>query len=211
MALLALAALLGVQAEDTACLLQSHKAQALRTVTCPHGFETYAFSTWPQKLYSKGEGPPEGGISITNYVETSDCLQPAIFNSENGDDTNGNLLDCKCNALVMAGLGSTDESVDVCPQEEEEDAYPSITLTFDNPQTILEVEFFDVGAESAEFSYWTTSGQTKTALANGVEGESAPLDLSGLTDPAPIDIKRIMLLRRSGHSFFLCCLLRSNV
>ena len=44
MALLALAALLGVQAEDTVCLLQSHKAQALRTVTCPHGFETYDFS-----------------------------------------------------------------------------------------------------------------------------------------------------------------------
>ena len=92
-ALLAIAALLGVQAEDTACLLQSHKAQALRTVTCPHGFETYDFSTWPAKLYNIGMGPPEGGISITNFEATSNCEKPGIFNSQNGDSSDGDILE----------------------------------------------------------------------------------------------------------------------
>ena len=114
MALVALAALLGVQAEDPACLLQSQKRQALREVTCSHESETYDFSTWEGKLYSAGMGPPEGGIRISSFQPTSDCLQPAIFTKENGDDTVGNLLDCNCNALVMAGSGSTDSNIDDC-------------------------------------------------------------------------------------------------
>ena len=194
MALVALAALLGVQAEDPACLLQSQKRQALREVTCSHESETYDFSTWEGKLYSAGMGPPEGGIRISSFQPTSDCLQPAIFTTENGDDTVGNLLDCNCNALVMAGSGSTDESVDVCAQEEAENEYPTITLLFDSPQTILEVQFFDIGQGGADITYSTTSGSSKTVLANGEEGEAAIVELAGLEDPAPVDIKQIRLL-----------------
>ena len=54
---LGLAALLGVQAEDTSCLLQSHKAQSLRTTECSQGVETYDFSEWDAKLYTVNEGP----------------------------------------------------------------------------------------------------------------------------------------------------------
>ena len=72
--------------------------------------------------------------------------------------------------------------------------YPTIDLTFEFPQTILEVEFFDVGVGGADITYSTTNGQTKTAVANGEEGEAAIVDLSRLTDPAPVNIKQIRLL-----------------
>ena len=195
MALLALAALLGVHAEDTACLLQSHKAQAERTVTCSHGYETYDFSTWTAKLYSLDEGPPEGGISITNFRERN-CKQPGILNSQNAGDADDDILQCNCNALVMAGTDSTDGSIDDCSPDPDDNA-PWIDLTFTDPQTILAVEFFsiEVGTGTYNVKYWVTDGTSKTATATAQgAGQSSPLELSGLTNPAPIDIQRMRLL-----------------
>ena len=203
MALLALAALLGVQAEDTACLLQSHRAQ-VRTTTCPHGVETYDFSTWEAKLYSKDEGPPEGGILITSFEATSNCLKPGIFNSKNGDASDQDILDCNCNALVMAEDGSTDDKIDDCNPSG--DDVPWIDLTFKEPQTILSVEFFDIeNSEKANtgIQYWVTGGDTKTESLQDAKGGNvpSPLDLFGLTNPAPVNIEKIRLPSSRGDSF----------
>ena len=200
MALLALVALLGVQAEDPACLLQSHKAQAL-TTTCPHGFETYDFSTWPAKLYATDDGPPEGGIKISSFQATSNCLRPGIFNSTNGDDSDTDILACKCNALVMAEAGSTDNDIDDCKPGKNQ--FPWIDLTFDEPQTILAVQFFDIEETgNTKLTYTVTGGAEQTAtVTKGGDGEPSPLDLSGLTNPAPINIEKIRLLSSRGDSF----------
>ena len=202
MGLLALAALLGVQAEDTACLLQSQKAQALRTTECPNGYETYDFSTWEAKLYTTGEGPPEGGIEISSFeaTEASGCLQPGIL-----DDSDGDILDCNCKALVMAFVDNTDDTIAVCSPRR--DQFPWIELSFVEPQTILEVEFFDIRRirEGISITYWVTGGDSNSISLETAGGRFAPspLDLSGLTSPAPVDIERMRLLSsRGGSAFF---------
>ena len=195
MALLALAALLGVQAEDTACLLQSHKSQAIRETECSQGVETYDFSQWDAKLYTTDEGLQQTGILITNYRER-ECQQPAIFNSQVGPNSDSPVKACNCNALIMAADGSEEDDMDVCTSL---DQAPWIDLTFTEPQTILEVEFFNMvvsDTQAASVKYWVTDGSSKTARLNDPQGEgvASPLVLSGLTDPAPVDIEKIRLL-----------------
>ena len=201
MALLALAALLGVQAEDTACLLQSQKAQALRTTECPNGYETYDFSTWEAKLYTAGQGPLEGGIEISSFDAPSNsaCSQPGIL-----DDSDDDILGCNCKALVMASFTSTDDDIAVCRVLG--DTFPWIELSFVEPQTILEVEFFDIRRirEGISITYWVTGGDSKSISLETAGGRNAPtpLDLSGLTSPAPVDIERMRLLSSTGDSVF---------
>ena len=199
MGLLALAALLGVQAEDTACLLQSQKAQALRTTECPNGYETYDFSTWEGKLYTAGEGPPEGGIKISSYDATSGCLQPGIL-----DDTDGDELECACKALVMASTNSRDDAIQICFQS---NGLPWIELSFDEPQTIIEVEFLDIrklqDALDTGITYWVTGGESKSITFQSYAGpQLSPLVLSDLTSPAPVNIERMRLLSSRGDSVF---------
>ena len=86
--------------------------------------------------------------------------------------------------------------MDVCTSL---DQAPWIDLTFTEPQTILEVEFFNMvvsDTQAASVKYWVTDGSSKTARLNDPQGEgvASPLVLSGLTDPAPVDIEKIRLL-----------------
>ena len=104
----------------------------------------------------------------------------------------------------MAFVDSTDDDIEVCSPWG--DTFPWIELTFVEPQTILEVEFFDIRRirEGISITYWVTGGDSKSITLQNAGGNKAPspLVLSELTNPAPVDIERMRLLSSRGDSVF---------
>ena len=120
-------------------------------------------------------------------------------------DDDSDELRCNCKALVMAAKFSTDDAIEICRPRR--DQFPWIELSFVEPQTILEVEFFDIEEieEAITITYWVTGGDSKSISLETAGGRNvpSPLDLSGLTSPAPVDIERMRLLSsRGGSAFF---------
>ena len=94
----------------------------------------------------------------------------------------------------MAEKDSTDDDIADCNPASGE--FPWIELTFQHPQTTLEVDFFDIEETgNTRLRYWVAGSAPKTVtVTSGGDSQPSPLDLSGLTDPAPVDMEKIRLL-----------------
>ena len=144
--------------------------QSRRTMTCPHGEEEYTFADWAPKLYTTDD-VPANGITITGFTvdDGTNCKQPAILSDANSGGGSTDVLACNCNALIMAEAGSTDALAGACSggfaADRRTDSRPTIEMTFDEPQDIVEVTFYNVVVNSGpgnQFLYTTTAGDTVT-------------------------------------------------
>ena len=142
--------------------------QSRSTMTCPHGEEEYTFKDWAPGLYTTGD-VPDSGITITGFSAGQGCLQPAILNADNDAEDSG-ILACTCNALVMAEQGSTNENVYACTRGSR--FRQLIELSFQEPQDIVQVTFYNANADNAFF--YTTSGGDTVEVSIPREGTGQP-------------------------------------
>ena len=118
-------------------------------MTCPHGEEEYTFADWAPKLYTTDD-VPANGITITGFTvdDGTNCKQPAILSDANSGGGSTDILACNCNALIMASDDSTDALAAPCSASNAVDPRfdyrPTIEMTFDEPQDIVEVTFYNV-------------------------------------------------------------------
>ena len=88
----------------------------------------------------------------------------------------------------MAESLSTNDAVKICDSGRSE-----IELTFDDPQTILDVTFFDV-TKITKFTYIMEDGEeASVTIPAGGFGLPSTEDISGQQSPAPVDVKAIRL------------------
>ena len=150
-------------------------------MTCAHGEEEYTFADWLPRLYTTGS-VPANGITITGFTaEHSKCQQPAILSrsNSNGSPRDDEIMACDCNALIMARDGSDQARVGVCPLRLPSDSeIPTIELTFDEPQDIVEVTFFNADLPGNEFIYTTTAGETVVVT----------MPDAGISEPSVVDL-----------------------
>ena len=175
LALLAWACKRGNCHEESAVL----QLQPRRESPCLYGEEEYTFDDWASKLYARGESPVSG-ITITDYITTEPiCQQPAILSDANSGGGSSTILACNCSALIFAEDGSSNSLVEACnaalagPAQIQIQSRPEIELTFDQPQDIVEVTFYNVDWDFNEFQYTTTGDETWSVFMP-VEGRFNP-------------------------------------
>ena len=104
---------------------------------------------------------------------------------------NAGVLPCGCKLLLMAGM-PTNPLTSCDPRG----GRPEIELTFDEPQTILDVTFFNVQDMVSKFIYIMEDGEevfVTIPMEGGGFGEPSKVDISRQQFPAPVNVKAIRL------------------
>ena len=195
--------------QDDSSILQLQSRST--TFTCPHGEEDYTFADWVPKLYAVGD-KPASGVTITNFLEGSpSCQLIAILSDSNSGGSSGaaQILECDCNALIQAADDSSDASVNPCRARDNRlQGYPTIELTFDEPQDILSATFQNVVAPWSTVLSYTNSADETVEIPVPDQGRSNPsvVDLTEeIVRPQGVKIIKVTLQSLSAFVGMKLC------